>query len=87
MPRDSNACFGFSTRERSATTVGDSVIITLIAAQELSGRGPYSQGALAKGMWVATGTYSGLYGGNLNRSGTLFALGSPPSPTSRAGIR
>jgi hypothetical protein len=78
-PRDSSAYFGFSTRERFATSVGDSVIITLIAAEDLTGRGPYSRGTLAKGMWVATGTYSGLYGGALNPVDALVFAGEPPA--------
>jgi hypothetical protein len=78
LPRDSSVYFGFSTRERFATTVGDSVIITLIAAQDLFGRGPLSQGTLAKGTWVATGTYSGLYGGTLNPLRDLVNAGEPP---------
>jgi len=78
MPRDSSVYFGFSTRERFATSVGDSVIITLIAAQDLRGRGPLSQGTLAKGTWIATGTYSGLYGGTLNPLRDLVRAGDPP---------
>jgi hypothetical protein len=78
MPRDSSVYFGFSTRERFATTVGDSVIVTLIAAQDLRGRGPLSQGTLAKGTWLATGTYSGLYGGTLNPLRDLVNAGEPP---------
>ncbi len=77
-PRDSRAYFGLSTHQRFATSVGDSVIITLRAAQDLRGRGPYSQGTLTQGTWVATGTYSGLYGGTLNPLRDLVNAGAPP---------
>ena len=78
MPPDSSLYFGFSTGQRFATSVGDSVIITLIAAQDLRGRGPLSQGTLAKGTWVATGTYSGLYGVTLNPIRDAVRAGEPP---------
>jgi hypothetical protein len=79
MPRDSSFYFGFSTRERFATTVGDSVIVTLIAAEDLRGRGPHSQGTLAKDTWVASGTYSGLYGGTWNPIKRLIRAGESPA--------
>ncbi len=78
VPRDSSFYFGFSTRQRFATSVGDSVIVTLIATEDLRGRGPHSQGTLAKGTWVATGTYSSLYGGTLNPLRDLLRVGKPP---------
>jgi hypothetical protein len=78
VPRDSSFYFGFSTGQRIATAVGDSVIVTLIAMEDLRGRGPYSQGTLAKGTWVATGTYTALYGGTLNPLRDLVRAGDPP---------
>ena len=78
VTRDSSFYFGFSTRERMSTAVGDSVIVTLIATEDLRGRGPYSQGTLAKGTWVATGTYTALYGGTLNPFRDLVRAGRPP---------
>ena len=63
---DSSFYFGFAAPERFPTTVGDSLVITLVAREDLRGRGPHSEGTLPKGTWVATGTYSGLYGGTLN---------------------
>lgn len=76
--RDSSAYFGFFTERRFATAVGDSVILTLRAAEDLRGRGPHSQGTLAKGTWVATGTYTSLYGGTLNPIRSLVRMGEPP---------
>ena len=76
--RDSSVYFGFETGARIATAVGDSVILTLIAGEDLPGRGPHSQGTLSKGTWVATGTYSGLYGGTLNPLRDLVFWGDPP---------
>lgn len=75
---DSSAYFGFSTAHRFATAVGDSLILTLTAAEDLPGRGPYSQGTLAAGTWVATGTYTALYGRTLNPFHDLVRLGKPP---------
>jgi len=74
----SSIYFGFVTGARFDTAVGDSVIVTLTAREELRGRGPYSQGTLAKGTWVATGTYSGLSGGTMNPFRDLVRLGKPP---------
>jgi hypothetical protein len=79
VPRDSSFYFGFSTGHRVATAVGDSVIVTLIVPEDLRGRGPYSQGTLAKGTWVATGTYTALYGGTLNPLRDLVRAGDPPT--------
>lgn len=76
--RDSSFYFGFSTERRFATSVGDSVIVTLTVAEDLRGRGPYSQGTLPKGVWVATGTYSGLYGGTLNPLRDVLRMGDAP---------
>ncbi len=78
VPRDSSFYFGLSTGQRFATAVGDSVIVTLTVAEELRGRGPYSQGTLATGTWVATGTYASLYGGTLNPLRDLVRAGDPP---------
>ena len=52
MPRDSSVYFGFETQERFPTTVGDSLVITLVAREDLRGRGPHSEGTLPKGTWV-----------------------------------
>jgi hypothetical protein len=78
VPRDSSFYFGFSTGQRIATAVGDSVIVTLIAMEDLRGRGPYSQGTLAQGTWVATGTYTALYGGTRNPLRDLVRAGDRP---------
>ncbi len=78
VSRDSSFYFGFSTKKRIATAVGDSVIVTLTVTEDLRGRGPYSQGTLATGTWVATGTYSALYGGTLNPLRDLVRAGKPP---------
>lgn len=77
-PRDGSAYFGFSTDRRFATAVGDSVIVTLVAPTDLRGHGPHSVGTLAKGTWVATGTYTALYGGTLNPIRDLVRMGDPP---------
>lgn len=78
MPRDSSVYFGFSTAQRVATAVGDSIVLTLTVAEDLHGRGPYSQGTLVTGTWVATGTYTALYGGTLNPLKALVRAGQPP---------
>lgn len=78
MRRDSSFYFGFSTDQRFPTAVGDSLIITLVAAEDLRGRGPYATGTLAKGRWVATGTYSALYGRTLNPLHDLVSVGQEP---------
>lgn len=75
---DSSFYFGFSTKRRFATAVGDSLIVTLTATEDLRGHGPHSQGTLAAGTWVATGTYSGLYGGTLNPFRDIVRAGGPP---------
>jgi hypothetical protein len=77
-PGDTSAYFGFSTEQRFATAVGDSVIVTLTAPQDLPGQGPYSQGTLPKGVWVASGTYTGLYGGTLNPLFDMVRWREPP---------
>ncbi|MCC7051772.1 MAG: hypothetical protein IT355_00805 [Gemmatimonadaceae bacterium] len=41
MPRDSGVYCGFETQERVPTTVGDSIVITLVAREDLRGRGPH----------------------------------------------
>lgn len=76
--RDSSFYFGFSTDRRFATSVGDSVIVTLVAPEPLRGRGPYSSGTLAAGTWVATGTYGSLYGGTLNPFRDVVRIGKTP---------
>jgi hypothetical protein len=78
VPRDGSVYFGFSTERRIATAVGDSVVVTLTAREDLRGRGPYSHGTLARGTWVATGTYTALYGGTLNPLRDLVRAGRPP---------
>lgn len=75
---DNSFYFGLSTKQRFATAVGDSLIVTLTATEDLQGRGPYSQGTLPAGTWVATGTYSALYGGTLNPLLDLVRVGGPP---------
>jgi hypothetical protein len=78
VPRDSSFYFGFSTEKRFATAVGDSVIVTLHVTEDLRGRGPYSQGTLTTGTWVASGTYGALYGGTLNPILDIVRFGKPP---------
>jgi hypothetical protein len=78
-PRDSSFYFGLATERRFATAVDDSIIITLTVPEDLRGRGPHSQGTLAKGTWIASGTYSGLYGGTLNPLRNLIAAGKAPA--------
>lgn len=73
--RDSSFYFGLRTQTRFDTAPDDSLIITLVAAEDLPGRGPHSEGTLPKGTWVATGTYSGLYGATLS----LFGWRGPPN--------
>jgi hypothetical protein len=77
-PRDSSFYFGFSTDQRIATAVGDAVTLTLTVREDLRGRGPYSQGTLAVGTWVASGTYTSLYGGTLNPFRDLLVAGDAP---------
>jgi hypothetical protein len=79
VPGDSAFYFGFSTERRFATAVGDSLIMTLTAVEDLRGRGPHSQGTLAAGTWIATGTYTALYGGTLNPLRDLVRAGRPPA--------
>ena len=76
---DSSFYFGFDTQARFPTTVGDSLIITLVAREDLRGRGPHSEGTLPKGTWVATGTYALLSGGTLNPLRDLVSVGGPPA--------
>jgi hypothetical protein len=77
-PRDSGIFFGFSTERRIETAVGDSVTVTLTVTDDLPGRGPWSQGTLPAGTWVATGTYTALYGGTLNPLRDLVRACKPP---------
>ncbi len=77
-PNDPTFYFGLSTGQRFATAVGDSVIVTLTVTEDLQGRGPYSQGTLTAGTWIATGTYTSLYGGTLNPLRDLMRVGKPP---------
>ncbi len=78
VPRDSSFYFGFSTDVRFPTAPDDSVIVTLTAVRDLEGRGPYTAGTLPAGRWVATGTYSGLYGGTWNPLNNLARFGEAP---------
>ena len=77
--RDGDAYFGYASDTRFPTAVGDSLIITLVATEDLPGRGPHARGTLPKGTWVATGTYSALYGGTLNPLSDLVRWGKPPA--------
>jgi len=74
----SDAYFGYASDTRFPTAVGDSLIITLVATEDLPGRGPHARGTLPKGTWVATGTYSALYGGTLNPLSNVVFWGKPP---------
>ena len=74
----SDAYFGYASDTRFPTAVGDSLIITLVATEDLPGRGPHARGTLPKGTWVATGTYSALYGGTLNPLSNVVIGGKPP---------
>lgn len=75
---DSAFYFGFSTAQRVPTSVGDSLILTLVAPTDLRGIGPYREGTLAAGTWQATGTYSSLYGGTLNPLHNIVRWGQAP---------
>ena len=77
--RDGDAYFGYASDTRFPTAVGDSLIITLVATEDLPGRGPHARGTLPKGTWVATGTYSALYGGTLNPLSNVVRWGKPPA--------
>lgn len=77
--RVSDAYFGYASDTRFPTAVGDSLIITLVATEDLPGRGPHARGTLPKGTWVATGTYSALYGGTLNPLSNVVRWGKPPA--------
>jgi hypothetical protein len=75
---DSSFYFGFATTHRVRTRADDSLVITLKATNDLLGRGPYSEGVLAAGVWQMTGTYSSLYGGRWNPIDLLVLRGDPP---------
>ena len=77
--RVSDTYFGYASDTRFPTAVGDSLIITLVATEDLPGRGPHARGTLPKGTWVATGTYSALYGGTLNPLSNVVFWGKPPA--------
>ncbi|MCU0633600.1 MAG: hypothetical protein MUE41_01900 [Gemmatimonadaceae bacterium] len=70
--------FGFSTTDRIRTKATDSLIVTLRATTDLPGRGPYSEGVLAAGVWQMTGTYSALYGGRWHPLDFFVLGGDPP---------
>ena len=75
---DSSFYFGFSSTRRFRTKPNDSLVITLKAPKDLLGRGPYSEGVLAAGVWQMTGTYSSLYGGRWNPMDLIVLHGEPP---------
>ena len=77
--RVGDAYFGYASDTRFPTAVGDSLIITLVATEDLPGRGPHARGTLPKGTWVATGTYSALYGGTRNPLSNVVRWGKPPA--------
>lgn len=70
--------FGFSTTDRVRTHADDSLVITLTAAKDLRGRGPYREGVLAAGVWQMTGTYSSIYGKRWNVLDLAVLHGNPP---------
>ena len=75
---DGSFYFGFETARRVRTKADDSLVITLRAKTDLRGRGPYSEGVLAAGVWQMTGTYSSLYGGRWNPIDLIVLHGDPP---------
>jgi hypothetical protein len=75
---DGSFYFGFATTHRVRTKADDSLVITLKATNDLLGRGPYSEGVLAAGVWQMTGTYSSLYGGRWNPIDLVVLGGDPP---------
>ncbi len=75
---DSSFYFGFATTHRFRTKANDSLVITLKTPKDLHGRGPYTEGVLAAGVWQMTGTYSSLYGRRLNPMDLIVLHGDPP---------
>jgi hypothetical protein len=75
---DGSFYFGFATTHRVRTKADDLLVITLKATNDLLGRGPYSEGILAAGVWQMTGTYSSLYGGRWNPVDLVVLHGDPP---------
>jgi len=75
---DGSFYFGFATTHRVRTKADDSLVITLKAPNDLLGRGPYSEGVLAAGVWQMTGTYSSFYGGRWNPIDLIVLRGDPP---------
>jgi hypothetical protein len=75
---DGSFYFGFVTTHRVRTKADDSLVITLKVTNDLPGRGPYSEGVLAAGVWQMTGTYSSLYGGRWNPIDLVVLHGKPP---------
>jgi hypothetical protein len=75
---DGSFYFGFATTHRFRTKADDSLVITLKAPYDLRGRGPYSEGVLAAGVWQMTGTYSSLYGRRWNPMDLVVLHGEPP---------
>ncbi|MES3033260.1 MAG: hypothetical protein V4813_04620 [Gemmatimonadota bacterium] len=76
---DSSFYFGFATGQRFATTVGDSIILTLTMTEDLRGRGPFTTGTLPRGTYVATGSYKLVTGGTLNLLKVMARFGDPPA--------
>jgi hypothetical protein len=75
---DGSFYFGFATTHRVRTKADDSLVITLKVKNDLRGRGPYSEGVLAAGVWQMSGTYSSLYGGRWNPMDLVVLHGDPP---------
>lgn len=71
--------FGFATTTRRfRTEADDSLIITLKATKDLLGRGPFTEGVLAAGVWQMSGSYSSIYGGRWNPMDLIVLHGDPP---------
>jgi hypothetical protein len=75
---DGSLYFGFATTHGIRTKADDSLVVTLKVTNDLLGRGPYSEGVLAAGVWQMTGTYSSLYGGRWNPIDLVVLHGRPP---------
>lgn len=69
--------FGLATTNQFPTKADDSLVITLKVPRDLHGKGPYTEGVLAAGVWQMTGTYSSMYGRRWNPL-DIFALGGDP---------
>jgi hypothetical protein len=77
-PPDGSFYFGFASSHRVRTKADDRLVITLKVTTDLLGRGPYSEGVLAAGVWQMTGTYSSLYGARWNPLDLVVLHGDPP---------